>query len=113
MDDAQWVSFLCERPPLKLLDSIYDKRLEFYEAARRLTPTQILRTTPVIFPAANAIDFDLLPGVGYFDVDAAMRDDAPYFSHVSWVALCHKIAEGDLENLACIYDLTTQMGATD
>ena len=112
MDDGQWASFLCERPPPKLLDAILAKRLEFYEAAKRLQPEKIMSLIPITFPAVNVLDRQLFPGVGHFNVDAAMRIQAPYFSNVSWVVLCRKIAAEDMTNLASIFDLTTKMGAT-
>ena len=46
MDDGTWSSFLCERPPNKLLDAIFEKRLAFYEAAGRLQPEKILEMRP-------------------------------------------------------------------
>ena len=112
MDDGSWASFLCERPPGKLLDAIFEKRLTFYEAAGRLTPEAILSMIPITFPMNNVLDRDLYPGVGRFDVDAAIANNQPYFSMVSWVTLCRKIAAEDTTNLKAIFDLCTAMGGT-
>ena len=65
MEDNTWTSFLCERPPGELLDTIMEKRLALYEAAGKLQPEQTMTTIPITFPAVNVIDKDLYPGVGY------------------------------------------------
>ena len=99
MTDGTWVSFLCERPPDKLLDQIMKKRLEFYEAAKRLEPEAIIDLIPITFPIMNVLDRDLFHGVGRFDVDKALKESHPYFSMVSWIVMCQKIAKGDMVNL--------------
>ena len=113
MDDGKWASFLCERPPNKLLDAIFEKRLAFYEAAGRLQPEHFFQMIPITFPMTNVLDKDLYPGVGYFDVDAAMAMQRPYFSGLSWVTLCRKIAAEDMGNLESIFDLCTKMGVNN
>ena len=104
-DDGTWSSFRCERPPEKLLDEIMKNRLVFYEAAGRLQPEQILDMIPISFPIVNVLDRDLFPGVGYFDVEKATGEHRPYFSNVSWITLCRKIAEEDMHNLGSIFDI--------
>ena len=113
MEDNTWTSFLRKRPPAKLLDAIMENRLAFYEAAGKLQPEKIMDMIPITFPMVNVLDKDLYPGVGYFDVDAAMREERPYFSNGSWVALCRKIAAEYINNLGSIFDLCTKMGVTN
>ena len=74
----------------ELLDEIMKKRLQFYEAARRLDPKEIYDMIPITFPSANVLDRDLFPGVGKFDVEKALGENRPYFSLVSWVLRCQK-----------------------
>ena len=104
--------FLCERPPNKLIDAIFAKRLEFYEAAGRLQPDQIFQMIPITFPMTNVLDKDLYPGVGYFDVEDAAAMQSPYFSALSWVTLCKKIAAHDMVNLASIFDMCGKVGVS-
>ena len=113
LDDGTWASFLCERPPAKLLDAIFHKMLAFYEAAGRLSAKEILEIVPITFPRDNILDQDLYPVVGRFNVDAAIRDCQPYFSIVSWVTLCRKIAANDMENLASIFEVCTALAGND
>ena len=112
MDDGAWSSFLCERPPNKLIDAIFAKRLEFYDAAGQLQPDQILDMIPITFPMKNILNKDLYPVVGYFDVENAAAMQDPYFSAASWVTLCKKIAERDMVNLASIFDLCGKVGVS-
>ena len=60
----------------------------------------------------NVIDKDLYPGVGYFNVEDAMAMQSPYFSALSWVTLCKKIAAQDMVNLASIFDICGKSGVT-
>ena len=109
MDDRTWNSFLCVRPPQKLLDEIMKKTLQFYGAANRLDPKEIYDMIPITFPSANVLDRDLFPGVGKFDVERALGENHPYFSLASWVQLCQKIAQQDLNNLGSIFAICEQM----
>ena len=104
-----WGAFLCDRPPLKLYEHIVKKRLAFYEAARRLSPEEILDLVPITFPITNVVDRGLCPGVGKIDVDGELRRGAPYFSMTSWITLCMKIALGDMHNLGSIFDTCEQL----
>ena len=79
MDDGSWTSFLCERPPGKLLDAIFEKRLKFYDAAGKLSPDEVMDMIPITFPMANVLNKDLYPGVGIFEVERAMLEQRPCF----------------------------------
>ena len=100
-------------PPKKLLDAIFQKRLEFYDAAATLTPDEIKGMIPITFPMTHIIDRNLFPGIGRFNVEKADAENQPYFSKVSWIALCRKIAACDMHNLASIFDLCSTLGGSD
>ena len=104
--------FYVKRPPNKLIDAIFAKRLELYDAAAQLQPDQILDMIPITFPMKNVLNKDLHPGVVYFDVGNAAAMQDPYFPAASWVTLCKKIAEQDMVNLASIFDLCGKVGVS-
>ena len=104
---GNWEVFLCERPPDKLLDEIFQKRLEFYDAAKKLNPNQIWTLIPITFPTRCVVDPILFPGVGHLNVESCLGK--PYFSLASWIVLCQKIAAKDMTNLQAIFDICTQL----
>ena len=71
LDDGTWAAFVCERPPDKLLDCIFEHRLQFYEAAKKLRPDEIWHMISITFPTTNILDKELYPGVGRLDVGNA------------------------------------------
>ena len=99
-----WESFLCERPPPKLLDMIMGCKLKFYEASKRLEASEIADLIPLTFPATNVLDQDLFPGVARFPVDRWEAEGRPYWSVASWMAFCMKICMGDMVNLGAVFE---------
>ena len=106
-----WEAFLCERPPTKLLDAILRKRLELCEAPQRLSPEDVQRMIPITFPATHVFDPDTLPGCARFPVDDWIREGKPYMSLASWVILCKKICENDMQNLASVFSVCKEIVA--
>ena len=115
MENGTRQAFLCDRPPDKLIDEMFKKRLAFYDAAAELEPEQILDQIPITFPIVNVLDRDLFPGIGIFDVEKAEKEARPYFSQVSWILLCQKIVLKGMNNLQSIWDVCTELttGQTD
>ena len=91
MEDGTWSSFLCERPPNKLVDAIFAKMLEFFDAAAQLQPDQILDMIPITFPMKNILNTDLYPGVGYFNVENAAAMQDPYFQLLAGLHCVRKL----------------------
>ena len=109
LDSGEWKAFLCERPPAALLDAIFLRRYRFYDAAGKLSADQIWGMVPIVFPTTYQLNPELFPGVGKYAVDAANKEKMPFFSTISWITLCRKIAEKDLGNLKCIFDLCEEL----
>ena len=95
-----WEAIFCERPPQKLLDDIMKHRLEFYTATGRLIPEDVQKLIPMTFPVTHLLDPTTFPGCERFPIDDWIRQGKPYFSLASWIALCEKICDNDMDNLS-------------
>ena len=109
LPDDTWTAFAAQRFPPELDDAIKGKHAEFYMAAGRLTPQELLGEIPVCFPMTYQIDTQTMPGAARYPIDEWEKAGCPSFSTVSWIKLCVKVAEGDMTNLANVFEVGAKL----
>ena len=103
-----WESFLCVRPPPKLLDMLMGCKLQFYEASKRLLASEIAELIPLTFPVTHVLDQDLFPRVARFPVDRWEAEGRPTWTEASCVGFCIKVCRGDVTNLGAVFEFCSK-----
>ena len=102
-EDGSWTSFVADRIPEELDDTIKGHHAAFYLAQMDLTPEELLDVLPVAFLMTRTLPEP--PGIAKYPVDAREKEGAPTMTVRSCCKLATKVASQDLANLDKVFDI--------